>query len=86
MPEVIHAAPVSGGQYWLHAGSFGRFDYANVQAARLAGLGGDVVRSREGRQESFAVRAGPFRDIAEADAALRRALAAGIPDATIHFE
>jgi rare lipoprotein A len=86
MPEVIHALPVMGGQYWLHAGVFGRFDYANVLAARLGGLGGDVVRSREGRQESYAVRAGPFRSIAEADAALRRALAAGIPDATIRYE
>jgi rare lipoprotein A len=86
MPEVIHALPVMGGQYWLHAGVFGRFEYANMLAARLGGLGGDVVRSREGRQESYAVRAGPFRSIAEADAALRRALAAGIPDAVIRYE
>jgi rare lipoprotein A len=86
MPEVIHTVPVLGGAFWLHAGTFGRFDYANVLAARLGGLGGDVVRYREGRQEMYAVRAGPFRSIAEADAALRRALAAGIPDATIRFE
>jgi rare lipoprotein A len=86
MPEVIHSTPVIGGQYWLHAGVFGRFEYANVLAARLGGLGGDVVRSREGHQESYAVRAGPFRSIAEADAALRRALAAGIPDATRRCE
>lgn len=86
MPEIIHAGAIYGGQYWLHAGTFGRFEYANVLAARLAGLGGDVVRSREGRQESYAVRAGPFRSIAEADAALHRALAAGIPDATIRYE
>jgi rare lipoprotein A len=86
MPEVIHSVPVSGGEYWLHAGSFARFDYANAFAARLAGLGGDVVRSREGRQTVYAVRAGPFRSIAEADAALRRALAAGIPDAAIRYE
>jgi len=86
MPEIIHQEPVSGGEYWLHAGTFGRFEYANVLASRLGGLGGDVVRSREGRQESYAVRAGPFRSIAEADRALRQALSAGIPDATIRFE
>jgi rare lipoprotein A len=86
MPEVIHSEPVFSGQYWLHAGVFGRFEYANVLAARLGGLGGTVVRYREGRQENYAVRAGPFRSIDEADAALRRALNAGIPDATIRFE
>ncbi len=86
MPEVIHSVPVVGGEYWLHAGTFSRFDYANVFAARLAGLGGSVVRSRDGRQSVFAVQAGPFRSIAEADAALRQALAAGIPDATIRYE
>jgi rare lipoprotein A len=86
MPEVIRSVPVSGGAYWLHAGTFGRFEYANRLAARLGGLGGDVVRYREGRQEMYAVRAGPFRTIPEADAAVGRALAAGIPDATIHYE
>ncbi len=86
MPEVIHSVPVFGGAYWLHAGTFSRFDYANVFASRLRGLGGDVVRSREGRQTLYNVRAGPFRSIAEADTALRQALAAGIPDAAIRYE
>ncbi len=86
MPEIIRSFPVYGGEYWLHAGEFGRFEYANMLAARLGGLGGDVVASREGRQTVYAVRAGPFRGIAEADAALRRALAAGIPDAVIRYE
>ena len=86
MPEIIRAGAVYGGEYWLHAGKFGRFNYANVRAAKLGGLGGTVVRSRAGRQESYAVRAGPFRSIAEADAALRQAEQAGIPDATIAYE
>ncbi len=86
MPEIIRAGPIYGGEYWLHAGEFGRFEYANRLAARLGGLGGDVVRSRLGRQEVYAVLAGPFRSIAEADAALKRALAAGIPDAAIRYE
>ncbi len=86
MPEVIHSVPLAGGEYWLHAGTFARFEYANVFASRLSGLGGSVVPSREGRQTVFAVIAGPFRSIAEADAALRRALAAGIPDAAIRYE
>lgn len=86
MPEIIRSGPVYGGEYWLHAGTFGRFQYANMLAARLGGLGGDVVASHDGRQSVYGVRAGPFRSIAEADAALHRALSAGIPDAVIRYE
>jgi len=86
MPEIVHAVAPEPGQLWLRAGVFGRYDYANVLAARLGGLGGRVLRSREGRQESFAVRAGPFATIPEADAALQRALGAGVIDARITAE
>jgi rare lipoprotein A len=86
MPEIVHAVRVEPGQLWLRAGVFGRFDYANVLAARLGGLGAHVLRSREGRQETFSVRAGPFATIPEADAALRRALGAGVVDARITVE
>ncbi len=86
MPEIVHAVAPAPGRLWLRAGSFARFQYANILAARLAGLGGDVLRSRDGRQQMFAVRAGPFATVAEADAALRRALAAGVVDARITVE
>jgi rare lipoprotein A len=86
MPEIVHAVRPEPGQLWLRAGTFGRFNYANVLAARLGGLGGAVLRSREGRQESYSVRAGPFATIPEADAALRRALGAGVVDARITVE
>jgi rare lipoprotein A len=86
MPEIIHATTPQPGQLWLRAGRFVRFDYANRLAAKLAGLGGDVLRSREGRQQTFAVRAGPFETVAQADAALRRALGAGVVDARITVE
>ncbi len=86
MPEVVHAIAPAPGELWLRAGSFARYEYANMLAAKLAGLGGDVLRSRDGRQTVFAVRAGPFRTVAEADAALRRALGAGVVDARITVE
>ncbi len=86
MPEVIHAVAPAPGQLWLRAGQFIRFEYANRLAARLGGLGGAVLHSREGRQQVFAVRAGPFATVAQADAALRRALAAGVVDARITVE
>jgi rare lipoprotein A len=86
MPEQIRRTYADPGQLYLRAGNFGQFNYANELAARLGGLGGDVVRSREGRQEVYSVRAGPFRTIPEADAALREALRAGAVDAHITVE
>ena len=86
MPEVIRQMPVHPGALYLRAGTFGRFNYANQVAAKLGGLGGDVISSRDGRQQSFTVRAGPFATIAQADAALRQALRDGVADARITVE
>jgi rare lipoprotein A len=86
LPEAIRLYPVEPGALYLRAGTFGRFNYANVLAARLSGLGGTVLRSREGRQEVYEVRAGPFATIAQADAALHAALARGVVDARITIE
>jgi rare lipoprotein A len=86
MPEQIRQTYADPGELYLRAGNFGRFNYANEIAAKLGGLGGDVIRSREGRQEVYSVRAGPFRTIPEADAALREALRAGVVDAHITVE
>jgi rare lipoprotein A len=86
LPEVIRMVGAYPGALYLRAGSFGRFNYANVLAARLSGLGGTVLRSREGKQEVYAVRAGPFATIPQADAALRQALGQGIVDARITVE
>jgi rare lipoprotein A len=86
LPEQIRQTYISSADLYLRAGSFGRFNYANEVAAKLGGLGGDVIRSRDGRQVVYAVRAGPFRTIPEADAALREALRAGVTDAHITVE
>jgi rare lipoprotein A len=86
LPEQVRLVPIQPAQLWLRAGSFGRFDYANQVSARLAGLAPDVVRSRDGRQEVYAVRAGPYPTIPAADAALRSALARGVVDARITVE
>jgi rare lipoprotein A len=86
MPEQIRQTYADPGELYLRAGNFGRFNYANELAAKLGGLGGDVIRSREGRQQVYSVRAGPFRTIQQADAALREALRAGVVDAHITVE
>ncbi len=83
LAEDVQDAGADPGQLWLRTDSFGRADYARRLAARLSGLPTEVVRSREGRRDSYAVRAGPFDTVAEADAALDRALRAGVTDARI---
>ena len=83
LSEDVQDAGAEPGQLWLRTDSFGRADYARRLAARLSGLPTEVVRSREGRSDSFAVRAGPFGSVAEADAALDQALRAGVTDARI---
>lgn len=86
LPEHVTSTYANPGTLYLRCGSFGRFTYAHQTAARLSGLGADVIRSRDGRQTTYAVRAGPFATIAQADAALDQALRAGVIDARITVE
>ncbi len=86
LPERVTATYASPGTLYLRCGVFGRFTYAHQVAAKLYGLAADVVRSRDGRQTSYAVRAGPFATVAQADAALDQALRAGVVDARITVE
>ena len=86
LPERVTSTYADPGALYLRCGSFGRATYANEVAARLSGLGADVVRSRDGRQTTYAVRAGPFATVAQADAALDQALRAGVIDARITVE
>ena len=83
LPERVQMVYADPGRLMIEAGRFGRFNYANVVAGKLAGLGADVVRSRQDRQTVYAVQAGPFATIPAADAALAEALRAGVVDARI---
>ena len=83
LPERVQSTYADPGTLMIQAGRFGRFTYANAMAARLAGLGADVVRSRQDRETVYAVQAGPFATIAQVDAALAQALRAGVVDAHI---
>ncbi len=83
LPERVTQGYAQPGVLMIRAGRFGRFTYANGMAARLAGLGAGVVRSRVDRQTVYGVQAGPFGTVAQADAALDQALQAGVVDANI---
>jgi len=86
LPEQVYQTYASPGELYLRAGTFSSYDYARQEASMLSRLGGDVIRSGFGRQTSYAVRAGPFRTVPEADDALNQALRAGILDARITVE
>jgi rare lipoprotein A len=86
LPETVEQVAPRPGQLWLEAGRFGQISYANQVSARLSGLPVHVEREAGGRSPAFRVIAGPFGSAAEADAALDRAVAAGVGDAEIVVE
>ncbi len=83
LPEDVRDVGATPGELWLRTDSFGRADYARRLAARLAALRPEVVHTRQGRSDSYAVQAGPFADLEAADSALDQALRAGVADARI---
>jgi rare lipoprotein A len=86
LPEQLRATYADPGTLYLRCGSFGRATYANEIAAQLSGLGAHVLRSLDGRDTVYAVRAGPFATIPQADQALAEALRGGVIDARITVE
>ncbi|WP_424812034.1 septal ring lytic transglycosylase RlpA family protein [Roseococcus sp. YIM B11640] len=84
LPERVMQGYANPGQIWLDAGQFFRRDLAQAQAARLGGRAEPFGPG--GRQQQWRVRAGPYASIAEADAALLRALRGGQPDLRLAVE
>jgi len=86
LPENLRATYSDPGMLYLRCGSFSRATYAKEVAAELSGLGADVLRSRDGRETVYTVRAGPYATIPQADRALAEALRDGVIDARITIE
>ena len=87
LPEEIRMVSARPGLLAVECGAFGRPEYAEVLRRRIAQLGPRVTTDYNApRDAAFLVRLGPFATTAQAEAALRRALAAGVPDARIVVE
>jgi len=86
LPELIWQGPVRPGTLMIQAGEFGTAEFAQRVMAKLAGLPAHIERMRQGRTETYRVGAGPFANVSAADAALDRALRAGVTDARIVVE
>jgi rare lipoprotein A len=80
---IVHLVPPDPGPLYVEIGGFGAGRDAETILDRLAGMPGTVVpQPREGRT-LYAVKLGPYRSVATADAALHQVLARGIPDPEI---
>jgi len=84
LPEQVFQGPAMPGQLFIDVGAFSQTQYARLLAGRLAALGAQVVTDYNApRDRAYQVRLGPFGGVAEADAALDRARAAGVTDGRI---
>jgi rare lipoprotein A len=84
LPEQVWQGAPAPGALYVECGTFARQEYATIMERELAGLGARVSTDYNApRDAAWRVRIGPLRDTAEADAALDRALRAGVSDARI---
>ena len=84
LPEAVTQGVPRPGRLFVDAGQFFRRDSAERVAARLPGA--RINQQGSGRSAVFRVALGPFADVAGADLALERTLAAGLSGARIIVE
>ena len=84
LAEELRQGLAMPGRLFLDAGSYFTYALAQRQAGRIAARAEPV--GPRSRQQEFRVSAGPFVSVAEADAALQRARAAGFPELRIVVE
>ncbi|HET6607053.1 MAG TPA: RlpA-like double-psi beta-barrel domain-containing protein [Rhodopila sp.] len=86
LPETVTQTTPNAGRLMVRLDTFGEFQFAAVQQAKMAAYGAHIVYLDQGRTHQFRVDVGPLPSIAQADSVLDRALANGIPDARIVVE
>lgn len=86
LPERVERRPAAPGRLLIDAGSFHRADPARRLAARLGSLGARVQPEGRGREATWRVVVGPFATVAEADAAVAAAIAAGLAEVRLVVE
>jgi len=86
LPETVVQGSPDPGQLFIRLGTFHTYAYANIQRARVAGLGADIVSTREGRTRTHRVIIGPLATVQEADMVLDQVLQSGVTEARIVVE
>ncbi len=79
----VVALPPSAGPLYVQIAGFGRERDARQAQEALYGIASEVVPVSGGDRVLYAVNAGPYASVAEADAALRQILARGLADPEI---
>ncbi len=84
LPEQVAQLEVHSTVLYVDLGDFSRQQYADLLARRMTRLGARVSTSYAApRDQAFRVRIGPLSGLADADATLDQAIAAGVVDARI---
>lgn len=83
LPEAVTQSQPDPGNLFIQLGTFHGFHYADIQRARVAGIGANIVSIPEGRGQIYRVMVGPFTSVEQADSALDQVLRAGVTDARI---
>jgi rare lipoprotein A len=86
VPEILTQGPSQPGRLWVRLDTFQSYQYAAIEQAKLAGLAPRIDQVFDGREQSFRLMIGPLGSVAAADAAVDRAIRAGIVDARIVVE
>jgi rare lipoprotein A len=86
LPEAVTQASPEPGNLFVQLGTFQTFAYADIQRARVAGLGARIVSTREGRVQTHRVIIGPFTSVQQADTVLDQVVLAGVTDSRIVVE
>ncbi len=84
LPEQVTQTSPAPGQLYVSLGDFSRLDYASILANKLAYLGARLVTSYTApRDKAYRLQIGPLPTVADAEAMMNRAIAAGVNDAAI---
>jgi rare lipoprotein A len=86
LPETLTQASPDPGSLYVQLSTFQNFQYADIQRARVGGLGARIASTREGRVQTHRVIIGPFTTVQQADVVLDQVLRAGVTDARIVVE
>jgi rare lipoprotein A len=86
LPEMVTQGAPDPGRLFIRLGTFQSHRYADIQRAKVAGLGASIVRAVQDRQPVYRVAIGPLANVEQADMVLDRVLRAGVGDARIVVE
>ena len=86
LPESVTQGAPDPGQLFIQLGTFQNYEFANIQRAHVAGLGADIVSTRNGRTQTHRVIIGPLQSVQRADMVLDQVLRSGVTDARIVVE